>query len=205
MGGNGRSVPRGNTTYYLTQLRRSGDWRESVHPMSDMSTFAGQAEHYAAVRARLNNAPPPPPMAVRLQRRMYLLPKVRVRPKVTYGCPINLLAPAAAATIIRLVALRTGVSADDIIGPRRHRPIAAARKAAIKLVHSHCPHLSMPAIGRIFHRDHTTILFSLGRTARKSSYVPAANRVAPAIPYNAQERGLQTLKPESFRANQGTI
>ena len=146
--------------------------------MSDLSTFAGQAEHYAAVRARLNNAPPPKPNAPMPPRRMYLLPKVRVKPKVEYGCPINLLSPPAAMTIVRLVALRSGVPVDDIVGPRKTNIIVAARFEAIRLVKSHCPHLSYPAIGRIFHRDHTSILFALGKL-RKSQRQNA--EVIPAI------------------------
>ena len=141
--------------------------------MSDMSTFAGQAEHYAAVRARLTNVAAPLPRAPRPPRRMYLLPKVRMNLPVGFGVPINLLAPAAAHNIIRLVALRRDVNLDDILGPRRDRHLVAARYEAIRLVKSHCPHLSYPGIGRVFNRDHTSILNALGRVKKNKKSTAA--------------------------------
>lgn len=85
---------------------------------------------------------------------------------VEYGAPINLLSHSAARNIITLVSLKSGVSPGEMVGPRRTREIVAARYHAINLIHSHCPHLSYPAIGRMFNRDHTSILFALGRTKK---------------------------------------
>jgi chromosomal replication initiation ATPase DnaA len=103
---------------------------------------------------------------------MYLLPKIVVSPS-GYGAPINLLVPGAAMTIVRLVALRRDVSPDDIIGPRRDRHLVAARYEAIRLVKDHCPHLSYPGIGRVFHRDHTSILNALGRVKKNKKSTAA--------------------------------
>jgi hypothetical protein len=97
---------------------------------------------------------------------------------VPYGAPFNFLSPASAKTIISYVALRTGISAADIVGPRRTRDIVAARRIAIRLVHEHCAHLTFAGIGRVFHRDHTTILWSLGRLTHegKSTETPTFPR-----------------------------
>jgi len=44
-------------------------------------------------------------------------------------------------------------------GPQRTRTIARARQVAMYCIRSLCPHMSLPAIGRMMgNRDHTTIL-----------------------------------------------
>lgn len=96
-------------------------------------------------------------------------PAVAPRPiVVAYGAPINLICPSQAKIIIHLVALRHGVSPDDMTGARRDRKTVAARDEAICLVRSHCSHMSLPMIGRLFgDRDHTTILHSLRKRMAK--------------------------------------
>ena len=148
--------------------------------MSDLSTFAGQAEHYAAVRARLWGAKPapkpievPPPAPVlKGKRPLWLMP--------AYSAPmnLNLHSTGGATTIIKLVALKHRVTHDDIVGPRRDREVVTARYEAIRLVKTHCRDLSFPAIGRIFNRDHSTILNALGRLKknRKSTEQPTSPR-----------------------------
>ena len=66
---------------------------------------------------------------------------------------------APSAKIIKEVAEKHKVSAGEIKGPRRNRYILAARFEAILRIHRELPHLSLPQIGRIFNRDHTTILY----------------------------------------------
>ena len=53
------------------------------------------------------------------------------------------------------------ISFDDVIGPKRTRPIVAARFAAIWAVKQERPDLTYPAIGKIFQRDHSTILHAV--------------------------------------------
>jgi len=65
--------------------------------------------------------------------------------------------------IIMEVAIAHGVSYDDILGRSRARHLVAARHEAIYEVRKRRPHLSLPQIGRIFKRDHTTILHALRR------------------------------------------
>jgi chromosomal replication initiation ATPase DnaA len=66
-----------------------------------------------------------------------------------------------AIDIIRLVATRHGVSVADIKGATRVFHIVAARQEAMALVYKLRPDLSLPAIGRIFDRDHTTVLHAV--------------------------------------------
>lgn len=63
--------------------------------------------------------------------------------------------------IIRVVATRHGVSVADIKGATRVFHIVAARQEAMVLVYKLRPDLSLPAIGRIFDRDHTTVLHAV--------------------------------------------
>ena len=68
---------------------------------------------------------------------------------------------APSAKIINEVAKNHKVSVGEIKGPRRYRYITAARHEAIGRVYTECPHLSLIQIGRIFNRDHTTIMHTL--------------------------------------------
>jgi chromosomal replication initiation ATPase DnaA len=67
--------------------------------------------------------------------------------------------------LIERVAAFHGVSFEDILGPRRDRKTVAARFDAIAAVHKARPDLSLPQMGRHFHRDHTSILHALSRRA----------------------------------------
>ncbi|PII38567.1 chromosomal replication initiator protein DnaA [Sinorhizobium meliloti CCBAU 01290] len=51
-----------------------------------------------------------------------------------------------------------GVSWDDIISVRRERRLVKPRHACMRAVYERRRDLSLAGIGRIFHRDHTTVL-----------------------------------------------
>ena len=64
-----------------------------------------------------------------------------------------------AQQVIAAVAMDAGLRADDLKTDARYRRVARPRQIAMFLMRRLCPHLSMPAIGRILGgRDHTTIL-----------------------------------------------
>ena len=69
--------------------------------------------------------------------------------------------------IIREVAGRHGMTVGIVLSPRRSRRVVRCRYEAIRAVHEAKPHLSSPELGQIFGRDHTTILYALGRIGRK--------------------------------------
>lgn len=62
--------------------------------------------------------------------------------------------------IFNAVAHKYGVTIDDIRGKRRTREIAQARHVCIYIMRT-VTDLSLPSLGRIFNRDHTTILSSI--------------------------------------------
>lgn len=54
-----------------------------------------------------------------------------------------------------------GVSLEEIKGSLRHRSIVEPRQLAMYEVQRQRPDLSYPAIGRFFHKDHTTVLHAV--------------------------------------------
>lgn len=73
------------------------------------------------------------------------------------------------AGLLRSVAAETGVSVDALRGPGRMRPLPMIRqdfcKRAIAL-----GKFSTTQIGRALNRDHTSVLYLLGRLERKPSW-----------------------------------
>jgi chromosomal replication initiation ATPase DnaA len=68
--------------------------------------------------------------------------------------------------IIYNVARNHGLGVRDILGGGRTKEVVKARHSAIKAVKAAKPHLSSTVIGRIFGRDHTSILWALGTLAK---------------------------------------
>jgi hypothetical protein len=127
-----------------------------------MSALQQQHERWSDARARLWAGPKKPkPASVKSPERRPAKPPRPTVAAVGYGAPVDLLWIASPKTIVKLVALRHNLSPDDLSGPRRSSHVVKARHEAIALVYTHCPHLSLPAIGRWFQRDHTTILHAL--------------------------------------------
>lgn len=59
--------------------------------------------------------------------------------------------------IMREVAQAHRVSVDDMIGPRKHRVVYQARREAMARIRDELG-FSFPKIGRLFNRDHTSVL-----------------------------------------------
>ncbi|TIV00205.1 MAG: hypothetical protein E5W09_06305 [Mesorhizobium sp.] len=77
-------------------------------------------------------------------------------------------------SIIMEVAQRHGIDPALILGQCRSQRLVAIRHEAIALAHLRRPDLSLPQLGRAFHRDHTSILHVLRKTGaylgRKAVY-----------------------------------
>jgi chromosomal replication initiator protein len=69
-------------------------------------------------------------------------------------------------TIIAFVAIKHGLKPCDLTGNSRLRELIPARYEAIYLARTHT-RLSMPRLGEIFGRDHTTILYALNAHKRR--------------------------------------
>ncbi len=68
--------------------------------------------------------------------------------------------------IFHAVARKYGVTVEDIRGKRRTREIAQARHVCIYIMRT-VTDLSLPSIGRVFNRDHSTILSSIDTVQEK--------------------------------------
>lgn len=55
----------------------------------------------------------------------------------------------------------------DIIGPRRHRALVEPRHKCMVAVYTERADMSIPQIGRVFDRDHTTILHAVNKLGAK--------------------------------------
>lgn len=124
-------------------------------------------------------------------------------PKEPWGAPVNLLDLPSPKLIIRLVALKHGVPSSHLTGPARTRDLVAARDQAIGMIWTHCRQMSLPALGRFFERDHTTILHSLrklrlhGQAYYRRVGSGEGSRVIPITHRGRQKTRLQSLRPEA--------
>ncbi len=79
--------------------------------------------------------------------------------------------------IVACVAERFGVTVDQIMSDTRKQPIAAARQAAMRAIWVKYGD-STPVIGRMFNRDHTTVMHALGKINKPRAVYSGDN--APA-------------------------
>lgn len=129
---------------------------------------------YAGVRERLGMPVTPPPR-VRLDLIGREKPKAEpapepspalVEPPAPWFAPFNFYKLAGAEAVIHLVALKHGFKFHDVIGSARNRKVMIAKREAVHLVTTHCRPMSLVQLGRVFHKNHATIINLLGR--RKS-------------------------------------
>lgn len=95
----------------------------------------------------------------------------------------NMLAQPSWRFIVSLVALKHGVMQREILGRGRTRGVVAARHEAMALVYRHTQ-ASMPAVGRYFDRDHSSIHHALTKFGATHKLVerPTLPPPAPPIP-----------------------
>lgn len=124
---------------------------------------------YEGVRARLGMPVTPP---ARVRRALIPPPVKKIRVLPNYA-PFNFYSKPGYEMIIRIVALKHGLKYHDILGRDRTKPFSDARREAVRLVYTHCGQRSMHQMGRLFHRDHTSILNLLGRLKGRPGYVAA--------------------------------
>lgn len=89
-----------------------------------------------------------------------------------------------AQRILLIVAQVHGFTVEDIMGTSRSYPLARARHHAVYEIRTRLDTYSLPKIGRIFGRDHSTILNSLDKFQR--------NRHQYVVQLEAVERMLTT-------------
>lgn len=55
------------------------------------------------------------------------------------------------------------LTVDTLLNPRRTRALVVPRHVVMWLTYKLCPHFSLPQLGRVFNRDHTTIMHAVRR------------------------------------------
>ena len=81
--------------------------------------------------------------------------------------PLAALEPSGLAAAIRDLAAREGATADEVLGPSRLAHVVRARHAAMRLVRDRLV-WSYPAIGRLFGRDHSSVMRALSSDDAKA-------------------------------------
>jgi chromosomal replication initiation ATPase DnaA len=67
--------------------------------------------------------------------------------------------------VIARVAFEHGLTVGDLIGPCKRKEYVAARWQAMKAIKTEFPNDSLTTIGRLFKRDHTTVIHALRSAA----------------------------------------
>ena len=114
-------------------------------------------------------APPPEPVVIPLNSKCVLREAARKRrieelERQRIAGREKLIRQSAhkdARAVIARVALEMDVRIEDLLGPRRSVKLVEARHKAMIAVALERPKLSLPQIGRLFNRDHTTIIHAL--------------------------------------------
>jgi chromosomal replication initiator protein len=85
--------------------------------------------------------------------------------------------------VIQRVAKANGVTVKQVMGRSRLKPIARARQMAMRAIEAEFGD-SSPMIGRLFNRDHTTVLAALGSIKKR---VPVDIRDSSTLPFAGNE------------------
>ena len=124
--------------------------------MSDY--YTALTDHYKQVRARLNDGPPPRPVAIARPPEPESEPEPEPDPPELP--PASFQYTMSAARRIAQAALAPhGMTLDQAMGPSRTLPYTAARAAVYKALRKHG--WSLMKIGIFCGRDHTTIMNAL--------------------------------------------
>lgn len=119
-------------------------------------TAQGLPAHYKAVRQRL----------MKRERDFLVVPPTDdISPANAESKSVRDMATQQRLTqaqqILAEIAQKHGVRISEIRGPRRQRALVLARHEYCVRLYSEMPQLSLPSIGRIINRDHTTVLYAV--------------------------------------------
>jgi hypothetical protein len=104
-----------------------------------------------------------------------------------------------AEQIITDIAARTKLSFRILVGPVRTHYVAKARHEAMAAIKEKVPVLSLPLIGRIFNRDHTSVLY--GIQTHTNDPRAKAKRERMRSYYNRPQNGLAGLPEKPSNTN----
>jgi hypothetical protein len=186
-----------------------------VLQVKEFATETDLLAHYRAVNARTFNPPapklevmPPKPDMRKIVMEVIAARAAECRDDASARILDELKAPVSVKALLKEVAGRHEVTVGEILGPSRVTKIKDARWEAIILVHAAHPLWSLPKIGRLFNKDHTTILHCLKQSGMRPDLRPrASNYVAPIPRKLIPEETIQAMIREyqSRRISQAEI
>jgi transposase len=139
---------------------------------------AAMRAHYAELRRRTFAVPARPKAEVEPETAPVrtALPAPVARDIIDVASDATELRGRPVKQIIAHVARESGIKVDEILGPSRRIHVVAARHKAIVQVARERPDMSLPAIGRRFRRDHTTILHALRLAGLRTDAPPRSRK-----------------------------
>lgn len=134
---------------------------------------------YLDFRSRsARRGPPPPPVVradlVRPREGKPAVPVPKQKPKVKM--PPKVFRNEAGRAVIQAATLCSGWPYRALVGPSRDANLMLWRRAAIWLLKEYMPDISTLQLGRIFRRDHSTIIRALNEAKRRPEAI--ADQVA---------------------------
>lgn len=102
-------------------------------------------------------------------------------PTLAHRAPLNMLQPCSWRFLLALASVRHKVSHKRMLSRERKQDVVDARDEAIALVYQHT-RASMPQVGRLFDRDHTTVLHSLRKREATTKLVDLTAGHSPKGP-----------------------
>lgn len=145
------------------QKRHGAPSLVSVPPMSRNDMLAAGRAARARLMGQLekDRPEPKPQPAVAPESPLEAAEVVDDAPK--HFAPLDMLTPCGGRFLLSVVALQTAISEQTLTSVSKVRHVVEARDKLIRLIFEHTQH-SLPMIGRLLHRDHTTILHSLRKS-----------------------------------------
>lgn len=124
-----------------------------------------QADIHKAARARMG-APLTPPVPVVVVERPKVEPEpVKPPPRIVVYVRFDSSPLNESAQIMDFICQKHGLTLWQLKSKSRYKPIVHARWEAAYLIYDKCRHLSLPQVGKILCRNHSTIVHGLQQYA----------------------------------------
>jgi Bacterial dnaA protein helix-turn-helix len=156
-------------------------------PRKDLREFSSGAEmkaFYKALEARVAKRKPP------LRKSTSLPPPPPAQAKPPPPPPLRPNQMTMLERIIEETCIYFGITRISLVSPRRHRAIAVPRAIAMHLAYEMLKKnydVSTTVIGRVFHRDHSTVIHAINSVRRRKSD-PLIGEAVAAIRANVEAR-----------------
>jgi hypothetical protein len=131
---------------------------------------------YAQIRQRWSKAVEPEPAPSNIKVRLLNAPapvKPKLPPIAVEYVPLDMLKHCSWRFLVGYAALRKAVPVRRILSERRDAETVSARNLAMGLIYQHTQS-SLPMVGRVFRRDHTTVLHGLRKVGMTTKLVDLA-------------------------------